>query len=307
MRPSLRQMQYVITVHDLGNFSLAAEALHVSQPSLSAQIKAVEDDLGLPLFIRSKSGARPTGAGIEFVTRARLILSEVDKLRGALRSDAPFGGRLRLGVLPSIGPYLLPQVMHKLHQSHSNLRVILREENTSSLDEGLRTGRFDVILSTPEDHANTKSIPLFHETLWVALPTDHPLAAKSEIQAHDLAGERLLTLDHGHRLTRVVYGIAGISGCIVSDDYEGTSLESLVLMAATGAGLAILPQLFMQSRPRPEVALRPLMLADASRLIALMIPAQDTIRPGHDMLVDILRQTATSLALSIAGSSTNGG
>lgn len=300
MRPSLRQMQYIVTVHDLGNVSLAAEALNVSQPSLSAQIKAVETDLGTPLFIRGRKGASPTGAGTEFVIRARLILAEVEKLRNALHSDTPFGGRLRLGVLPSIGPYLLPQVMQQLHADHPNLRVILREENTVALEDGLRNGRFDAILSTPEDHPNTKATPLFTEDLWIALPNDHPLAQRDKITAQDLTGQRLLTLDHGHRLTRMVFGIAGQSGCTVSDDYEGTSLESLVLMAATGAGLAVLPRLFMQSRPRAEVTLRPLAIPQATRTIALMIPAHDPMRTGHQALAQILRQTASNLGLSLA-------
>ncbi len=116
MRPTLRQMEYIIAVHQLGSFGLAAEKLHVSQPSLSNQVAAVETDMGVRLFDRGRAGARTTARGLEFVTRARRILSEVEALRSTMLSDLPFGGRLRLGVLPSIGPYLLPQAMKALHE-----------------------------------------------------------------------------------------------------------------------------------------------------------------------------------------------
>ena len=240
MRPTLRQMQYIVAVHQLGSFGLAAEAMHVSQPSLSNQIAAVEAELNVRLFERGRGGVQTTAKGLEFITRARRILAEVETLRGVMQSDVAFGGRLRLGVLPSIGPYLLPQAMKALHQEEPDLRVIVREENTLSLDEGIRNGRFDAIISTPEDHPNTHQHPLFLEPLWVAVARDHPLAHREGIGPEQLQGQRLLTLDTGHRLARIVYGIAGLSGGIVSDDYEGTSLDSIVLMAATGAGIGIL-------------------------------------------------------------------
>ena len=188
MRPTLRQMEYIVTVHQLGGFGLAAEKLNVSQPSLSNQVAAVEADLGVRLFERGRAGARATARGEDFVMRARRILSEFEALRGRMLSDLPFGGRLRLGVLPSIGPYLLPQAMMALHETEPDLRVIVREESTLFLDEGLRSGRFDAIISTPEDHPNTFQHPLFMEPLWVAVAQDHPLAERPQVMAADLAG-----------------------------------------------------------------------------------------------------------------------
>ncbi|MDF0599675.1 hydrogen peroxide-inducible genes activator [Psychromarinibacter sp. C21-152] len=293
-------MDYIVTVHQLGSFSLAAEKLNVSQPSLSNQVATVEADLGIRLFDRSRAGVRTTARGLEFVTRARRILSDVDALRATMLSDLPFGGRLRLGVLPSIGPYLLPQVMKTLHKEQPDLRVIVREENTLSLDEGLRNGRFDAIISTPEDHPNSLQHPLFVEPLWVAVAQDHKLADRQSVGAADLAGHRLLTLDTGHRLARIVYGIAGTSGALVSDDYEGTSLDSIILMAATGAGIGILPDLFArrQGVHRSEVHVMPLRMADADRTISLMTPEE---RPAHQatLLVTILRSAAEALGLEL--------
>lgn len=302
MRPTLRQLEYIVTVHQLGGFGLAAQTLHVSQPSLSNQIAAVEADLGVRLFTRGRGGAHATAKGLEFVHRARRILAEVETLRSVMTSAVPFGGRLRLGVLPSIGPYLLPQVMQVLHRDQPDLRVIVREENTLSLDEGIRNGRFDAIISTPEDHPNTWQRPLFTEPLWVAVTTDHPIAALAQVNASDLAGQRLLTLDTGHRLARVVYGLAGLSGGIVSDDYEGTSLDSILLMAATGAGVAVLPDLFArrQAIHRDEVVVRPLAMADAHRGISLLFPADQSADDSHNRLVMTIRDAAKSLTLAVS-------
>ncbi|SNT26869.1 hydrogen peroxide-inducible genes activator [Tropicimonas sediminicola] len=300
MRPTLRQLEYIVAVHQLGSFGLAAEVKHVSQPSLSNQVAAVEAELGVRLFERGRGGSLTTAKGLEFVTRARRILSEVEALRAAMLSDVPFGGRLRLGVLPSIGPYLLPQAMKALHEEEPELRVIVREENTLSLDEGIRNGRFDAIISTPEDHPNAFQHPLFIEPLWVAVAQDHPLVGASEVEAAHLAGQRLLTLDSGHRLARIVYAIAGASGAMVSDDYEGTSLDSIVLMAATGAGIGILPDLFARKQGvhRSEVRLMPLAMPDADRTISLLLPVN---RPKGlaRSLAGILRRSAEDLELQV--------
>ncbi|MFS4579983.1 LysR substrate-binding domain-containing protein [Phaeobacter sp. C3_T13_0] len=302
MRPTLRQLEYIVMVHQLGGFGLAAETLNVSQPSLSNQVATVEADLGVRLFTRGRGGTQATAKGLEFVQRARRILAEVETLRRVMTSALPFGGRLRLGVLPSIGPYLLPQVMRSLHDDQPDLRVVVREENTLSLDEGIRNGRFDAIISTPEDHPNTWQRPLFTEPLWVAVSTDHPIASLTKVSGGDLAGQRLLTLDTGHRLARIVYGIAGLSGGLVSDDYEGTSLDSIVLMAATGAGVAVLPDLFVrrQAVHRDEIVVKPLDMDDANRGISLMFPADQPFDEGRDRLTVAIREAALSLDLAVS-------
>lgn len=299
MRPSLRQLEYVVTVHRLGRFSLAAEVLHVSQPSLSAQIAQVEADLGVRLFERGRAGAVATAKGEEFVRRAQRILAEVKNLRGAMTSALPFAGRLRLGVLPSIGPYLLPQVVQRLHGTLPDLRILVREENTRNLEDGLKTGRLDAIISTPEDHPNTIQKRLFNEKLWVAMATDDPLAGQAEIGPEALTGRRLLTLDRGHRLSRIVYALAAACGGVVSDDYEGTSLDSILLMAATGTGVAVLPELFARRQAiyREEVVVAPLRMVDAHRDIALLFPVGTDEEAGFAQLTEALRRAAASFGL----------
>lgn len=302
MRPTLRQLEYIVTVHRLGRFGLAADLLNVSQPSLSAQIATVEDELAIRIFDRGRGGIQTTAQGEEFVRRAQSILAEVQDLRSAMAGDLPFAGRLRLGVLPSIGPYLLPRVVKDIHAAQPGLRVVVREENTADLEQGLKSGRFDLIISTPEDHPNTVQRRLFNERLWVATATDDPLAGGSDgVGASDLNGRVLLTLDNSHRLSRIVYAIAADCGGVVSDDYEGTSLDSILLMAATGTGVAVLPELFARRQAiyRDEVTIRPLSVANADRDIALLARRGDHSADGLDLLTDTLRRVAQGLDLRV--------
>lgn len=170
-----------------------------------------------------------------------------------------------------------------------------------ALEDGLKTGRFDSIISTPEDHPNTVQHHLFNETLWVAMATDDLLASRDQIDATDLAGRRLLTLDKGHRLSRIVYALAAASGGVVSDDYEGTSLDSILLMAATGSGIAVIPELFArrQAIHRDEVVVRPLKMADANRDIALLFPVQRQTGQGDTQFTEALQEVALSMGLNL--------
>ena len=307
MRPTLRQLEYIVAVARHGRFGVAAAMLNVSQPSLSAQISEVEADLGTRLFQRGRSGVRLTASGTEVVRRAQKILREVEDLRASVTSGLPFGGRLRLGVLPSIGPYLLPRAIASIHRQHPGLRVSVREENTQSLEQGLRSARFDVIVSTPEDHPNTRQVRLFGERLWIAVARDDPLAAsESPVVAEDLRGRVFLTLDRGHRLSRIVHALASACGGIVSDDYEGTSLDSVRLMSASGAGIAILPELYAreQAAIRRDVALRLLHADGASREIALLQLA-GADEDGLDLIRAALLDAVA--ALGLAGSATDTG
>ena len=302
MRPTLRQLEYIVTVSRLGRFSLAAEVLNVSQPSLSTQIATVEQELGVRIFERNRGGIQVTAKGEEFILRAQKILAEVKDLRHAMSNDMPVGGRLRLGVLPSIGPYLLPQAIKQVHRIRPGLRIVVREENTLDLEQGLKSGRFDLILSTPEDHPNTVQHRLFNEPLWVAVAVDDVLARDLQgVSATDLQNRIFLTLDQSHRLSRIVYALAAECGGVVSDEYEGTTLDSIVLMAASGVGVAVLPDLYARRQGiyRDEVRLRPLSIANANRDIALLARRSETPPPGQNVLTDSLRSSARSMGLSV--------
>lgn len=298
MKPTLRQLEYIVAVADTGQVGLAAAKLNVSQPSLSAQLAEVEADLGVTLFQRGRAGAKITPIGKEIVKRARQILHELQDLRAAARGGGIFQGRLRLGVLPSIGPYLLPGVVRRLHEEHPSFRLIVREESTRDLGEGLRSGRLDMIISTPEDHPGGRKAHLFTEHLWAAVALDHPLAqSRSPLGIGDLQGQTLLTLGSTHRLSHIVAGLAASAGGRVSDEYEGTSLDAIRLMAATGAGIAILPSIYAATEARRGTDVSLLAINDpvASRDLALIQPQLPESRPGSEVLADILRREAETL------------
>jgi LysR family hydrogen peroxide-inducible transcriptional activator len=302
MRPTLRQMEYVVTIHRLGRFGLAAELLNVSQPSLSAQLAAIENELGVVLFERGRTGVRTTAKGEDFVKHAQKILSAVEDLRHKMQSTSPFDGRLKLGVLPSLAPYLLPRVVKRIHQKQPDLRIIVREESTKTLETGLKAGEFDAIISTPEDHPNTIQHSLFQEPFWIAAATDDPILAQDgPIDITQLTNRRLLTLDNGHRLAKIVYDLAAQVNATVSDDFEGTSLQSVLLMAATGAGIGIIPELFARQnmREREEICVRPINAPDIARRIAVLFRTGTPEHDGNQLLIECLRDSAAHLGLGL--------
>ncbi|HAY05949.1 MAG TPA: LysR substrate-binding domain-containing protein [Hyphomonas sp.] len=252
MRPTLRQMQYLIAIADTGKFGDAARQVNVSQPSLSAQVAEMEASLGVQLVERSRRGAMLTIAGQELVRRARNILREVEDLKAVARfGRAELSGRLRLGVLPTIGPYLLPLAASDLHKRFPDLRLSVREERTVDLDEHLQAGEFDTIISSAIDHENVHHEVLFSERLYVCAPAEDPLShGEGPVRLKDLKGRALLTLGQGHRLNAIIRELAAASGAVVSSEYEGTSLDAIRLMAEMGAGVAVLPSLYALSEAR---------------------------------------------------------
>lgn len=254
MRPTLRQMQYLIAIADTGKFGDAARAVNVSQPSLSAQVAEMEAGLGVALVERSRRGALLTPAGEELVRRARVILREVEDLKAVAKlGRTELSGRLRLGVLPTIGPYLLPQITGDLRARFPALRLSVREERTVDLDEHLQAGLFDTVISTPEDHPDTDYAHLFAERLYACGPPDDELTqGDGPLRLEHLRGRQLLTLGQGHRLSEITQDLATAAGATVSSEYEGTSLDAIRLMSELGAGIAILPSLYALSEARRD-------------------------------------------------------
>ncbi|WP_204112971.1 hydrogen peroxide-inducible genes activator [Shimia biformata] len=297
MKPTLRQLEYLVAVADTGRFGLAADRLNVSQPSLSAQIAEAEDALGARVFHRGRGGAVLTAGGVDVVRRARRILREMEDLKASVRGNGIFDGRLRLGILPSIGPYLLPGIVPALHREFPEFRLVVREEATQDLEEGLRTGRLDMIVSTPEDHPGTRQVELFEEPLWLAVARDDPLAAEGAIGAVALQGRTILTLGRRHRLSLIVAELAMNAGAVVSDEYEGTSLDAIRLMASVGSGVAVLPKVYAATvaARQGDVVLRPISGDKARRTLSLIQPAGPEARPGSGMLARALSKEAARL------------
>ena len=302
MRPTLRQMQYILAVADTGKFGDAARKLNVSQPSLSAQIAEVEHLLGTKLLERGRRGALLTQKGEEFVQRARLILRDVEDLNAAMQHDAgELSGRVRLGTIPTIGPYLLPQAVQKLHANYPSLRLAVRDEVIVQLDAGLRDGRLDTIISTGSDHQGCEATPLFTEHLWICVSDDDPLAGVDEpVRLSQLRGRTLLTLGPRQRLSIMVQILADKAQARVDTEYEGTSLDALRQMATTGTGVAILPSLYAlcEARRDPSLTLRPIVGQEWQREISLIWRPQSPIAAGFQRLADVLKSTADGLLRS---------
>jgi len=299
LRPTLRQMQYLVAIADTGKFGDAARALNVSQPSLSAQVAEMEASLGVQLVERSRRGAMLTVAGEELVRRARNILREVEDLKAVAKfGRAELSGRLRLGVLPTVGPYLLPSASRELHKRFPDLRLSVREERTVDLDEHLQAGEFDTIISSAIDHENVHHEPLFSERLYVCAPAEDPLSqGEGPVRLKELKGHSLLTLGQGHRLHAIIREVAAASGAVVSSEYEGTSLDAIRLMAEMGAGVAILPSLYALSEARRDRGLNARMIDHplARREISLIWRDTSPLAAGLLALAAPLRSAADKI------------
>lgn len=200
MQPTLRQLEYLVAVADHLNFRRAAEAVHVSQPALSTQIRQLEEMLGVALFERDRRRVVATDAGVAAAARARHILLRVDELTEAARGfQQPLSGRLRLGVIPSVAPYLLPRVLPGVRERHPKLRLLLREDTTDRVLDQLHDGKLDVVLLALEARlGDVKRHVLFDDPFVLAVHRDHPLAKRKRVTEADLASEPVLLLEDGH-------------------------------------------------------------------------------------------------------------
>ncbi len=270
-RPSLRQLEYLIAVEEALNFRLAAEACFVTQPALSTQIQQLEERLGVQLFERDKKRVLPTPAGTVLAERARRVLGEVDDLVDlAAAQRPPLTGELRLGVIPTLGPYLLPKLLGPLRQRLPDLTLYLREGQTPDLVTEVHAGKLDVLLLALEaDLADLHTESLFSDPFHVALPEGHALARREEIREEDLENEPLLLLDEGHCLRD-----QALAACERIHPrklpYRATSLGTLVQMVAGGLGLTLVPEVALTVESRVEgLVLRPLEARSAARTICL--------------------------------------
>lgn len=274
LKPTLRQMEYLVAIAETGTFSEAAKRTNVSQPSLSAQVKDMEAHIGIPLMERGRHGALLTPLGKDMVARARIVLRQVEEMKVMGReAEGTLAGRVKLGVLPTVGPYLLPQATQVLHKSYPDLRLFVREERTLDLQKHLSSGQFDMIISTPEDHPNTKSLPIVKENIYICIAPDDKLADSREpVRLKELKGREFLTLGHGHKFATVVKNLAARAGATTNGEYEGTSLDAIRQMASMGGGVAVLPSLYAISEAKrdPELIVRAISDNKAQRKIDLI-------------------------------------
>ena len=270
---NIRDLKYLIAVADHRHFGRAAAASFVSQPTLSTQIRKLEDELGVALIERAPRKVMLTPIGVEIVERARRVVAEVEQMKeAARRSQKPEAGVVRLGIFPTLGPYLLPHVIPAIRERFPDLQLLLVEEKSDELLARLRDGRLDAaILALPVHDDQLHHEYLFEEPFLLAVPERHPLARRDALRIDDLAHEDLLLLEDGHCLRRQTLDVCQLAGAHEKTEFRATSLETLRQMVAANVGITLLPTLAVQppvAHP-PSIRLLPFRDARPSREIAM--------------------------------------
>jgi LysR family hydrogen peroxide-inducible transcriptional activator len=279
--PSLRQLQYLATLAERRNFRQAAEACFVTQSTLSAGIKELESTLGTQLVERTTRATRLTAAGEEVVARARAIIAATEDLaRFAKGVREPFSGTLRLGVIPTIAPFLLPAVLPALRKRYPALKPFLREDLTANLLERLRSATLDLaLIALPYDTGELEVQPLFKDAFWFVAREDDPLAAAKTVAVRQLKPETVLLLEEGHCLRDHAIQACGRregKGAML----EATSLTTLLQMIEGGMGVTLLPEMTLRSGilNGTRLVARPFATEVPSRTIALAMRREGTFR-----------------------------
>ncbi len=243
--PTLRQLEFLCAVADNGSFSKAAEACHVTQPTLSAAIKEVEGLLGVQLIERESRGASLTQAGETAVERARIILSDTaDLVAATQQAGAPLTGGFRLGAIPTIAPFLLPRTLKALRAAHPSLKLYLREDQTDRLIDGLRARKLDAaLIALPWEASGIETMELGDDEFLLVAPTGHGLTQQAALKSADLIEEDVLLLEDGHCLRDHALSICRLPSQRDGADVTATSLPTLVHMVAGGLGISLLPRL----------------------------------------------------------------
>lgn len=262
--PSIRQLEYFITIAKSSSFRRAAEKLGVSQPTLTMQIAAMEELMGLQLFDRSRAGTLLSPAGRDLLPQARDILERYELLGEAADSRKHnLAGTFKMGISPTIGPNLLPKILPRLHSQYPALKLHIHEAVPKLLEQGLNDGTYDIILTVLPMHAGENKIrPLFTEQIKVVMAADHPLAKKSKLQSRDLHQQAILCIDENHHLRRQTQMVCDRFGAELQSQYEGNSLSALRLMAMMGMGIALLPALFVEADVNKSDSLKTYVLQD---------------------------------------------
>jgi LysR family hydrogen peroxide-inducible transcriptional activator len=275
-RMTLRELRYLIALADRAHFGRAAEDCHISQPTLSTQIRKLEEYLGVSLIERNTKSVSLTPMGEEVVRSARQIVSQADALLAATRVPrGPLEGRLSIGVIPTLGPYFLPSFIPLTKSHYPQLQLAIHEDLTQHLLERLRNYQIDAaLLALPLENQDLECLPLFDEPFWFACSPQHALAQAEWVAEADLRDETLLLLADGHCLRGQALAACGRQSepDDGSDDFRAVSLETICQLVAAGLGCTLLPALAARRPmwPKPPLAIRPLRSTNDSRRIGLV-------------------------------------
>ena len=268
---TLQDLRYVIALAEHGHFGRAARACDIAQSTLSTQIKNLEGELGVTLFERTTKSVSVTAIGAEIAGRARQVLAEVDAIMSVgQHTSGPLAGSFSLGVIPTLGPYVLPWLVPALRKQYPALRLVLREDLTAPLLERLASHRLDaalVALPVPDERLET--LPLFDEPFWFAEPKSRKSGSGKMMTEDELQGQPLLLLTEGHCLRDQALALCGTPEREADGDFRATSLETILQMAATGLGNTLLPAMARGQARSQSVSTRPL-ASGVGRLIGLV-------------------------------------
>ena len=297
---NLRDLQYLVAVADHRHFGRAAEACFVSQPTLSTQLRKLEQELGVELVERNPGNVLLTRAGERVVERARTMLREAENIRTIARQAVdPESGSLRMGIFPTLAPYLLPHVVPRIHERFPNLELLLVEEKTEVVLERLRDGQLDVgILALPVHAEQMHEEPLFEEDFVLAVPSHHELAQRSGPVGTDvLAGENVLLLEEGHCLRDQALSVCRLAGAEERSGFRATSLETLRQMVAADVGLTLLPELSVQPPVPPSDAIVLLRFSEPvpRRQVAMFWRTTSAYRDFLPKLAEVVRDLPAGL------------
>ena len=294
MLPTLRQLQYLKLLAEHGSFSRAAEAAHVTQPTLSAGVQELEKVLGAPVVDRGRSGVILTPVGEEAVRRAKDILARSEDLVQAARSAGqPLSGRFRLGVIPTIAPFLLPRALPILRDRFPALRLFLREDQTGKLIASLKSGALDAaLIALPYDTAGLETAHVAVDEFMAAAPPNHPMILNDRVDPKALEGEDLILLEDGHCLRE-----HALSACNLDPPrgeeggFAATSLHTLVQMVGSGLGVSLLPAMAVDAGlvEGTPVSVRPLRAGAPAREIVVAWRAGSSRETEARLLAETLK------------------
>jgi LysR family hydrogen peroxide-inducible transcriptional activator len=297
MLPTIRQLQYLKLLAEHGAFGKAAEAAHVTQPTLSAGIQELERTLGAPVVDRARTGVILTSVGEEALRRATVILNEAEELvEAAKNAGQPLTGRFRLGVIPTIAPFLLPSALPLLRQRFPKLRLFLREDLTQRLIAELKAGRLDAaLIALPFEMGGLEWAHVADDELLAALPADHPLAKLKTTTPEALEQENLILLEDGHCLREHALSACRLNPPRMSageEPFAATSLPTLVQMVGSGLGVTFLPQMAVSAglAETAQVAVRPIEADHPAREIVVAWRAGSNRRAEGKLLAEVLKE-----------------
>jgi LysR family hydrogen peroxide-inducible transcriptional activator len=296
---NLRDLRYLVALAEHRHFGRAAEASFVSQPTLSTQIKKLEDELGVALVERTPRKVLLTEVGREIAQRAREVLNEVEQIKAiARRTLDPESGTVRLGIFPTLGPYLLPHVVPRIRARFPRLELLLVEEKTEIVLRMLREGRLDAgVLALPIHDDQLHAEFLFEEPFLLAVPEQHELSRRKALKLDDLSDQSLLLLEDGHCLRDQALEVCHLAGASEKTGFRATSLETLRQMVAANVGITLLPTLAVQPpvAHSENVHLLPFRGAAPSRRIAMVWRKSSAMAVFLKKLAGVLRELPHAL------------